>query len=207
MAVRKLIEQPNPILKAKNKFIQDFSLTKLKKLIKDLSETVKKEKLVGIAAPQIGENYMVFVTYPKRTRYRNFGREDLLRVFINPKFKYLSKEKVIIYEGCGSVRENKGHRFGPVMRSKEVEVEAFNEKGKKFSLRADGILARIMQHEMDHLQGIEFLERMDRKAKLVSETYYKKRIRNSKKQKAASKINILRYKRINVVVEAVPVAY
>jgi peptide deformylase len=146
--------------------------------------------LVGIAAPQIAENYQIFITYPKNTKYRSFGKEDVLRVFINPKITFLSKEKVDIYEGCGSVADSKGlPPFGPVVRAKEIEVQAYDEQGKKFSLRCDGILARVVLHEMDHLNGIEFLDRVEDKSKIVSEKFYKKNIKNSKQQTMVSRIS------------------
>jgi len=195
MSVRKVILQGNPKLKAKNAEVKNFLDPKVRQVIKDLKDTLRKSSLVGIAAPQIAENYMIFITHPKNTEFRNFGREDILRVFINPKITYKSTNAVVIYEGCGSVEDKGTVPFGPVLRPKEVEVEALDEKGNKFSLRADGILARVIQHEYDHLRGVEFVQHVD-SSKIVSEKYYKAKIKNSKKQKVASEITKIKYKEI-----------
>jgi peptide deformylase len=196
MSIRKIIIKGNPALKAKNKLITDCLSLETKQLIKDLKDTLSKSQLVGIAAPQIAENYMVFLTYPKNTEFRNFGREDILRIFINPKITYFSKEEIIIYEGCGSVIEDSGTPFGPVLRPKEIEVEALDQKGRKFSLRCNGILARVVQHEMDHLQGVEFLQKIKDKSQMVTEEFYKANIKYSKEQKVASEITKIEYKLI-----------
>jgi peptide deformylase len=194
MAVRKVVLKGHKALTTENKKITGFNSPKLTQVIKDLRDTLRKSTLVGIAAPQIGENYKIFITCVRNTKYRNFGKEDKLRVFINPEIKFLSKKEVVIYEGCGSVVNDEGFPFGPVLRSKEIEVEAFDEKGKKFSFRCDGILARIIQHEMDHLNGIEFLEKVKDSSRIVSEEFYKKTIKNSKEQLQTSIITKVEYK-------------
>lgn len=201
MAVRKsrqtrlrVIQAGDPRLKAKNKLISDVKSPKIQKLIKDLISTNKAADLIGIASTQIGENYMVFITHCINTGSRKLGKTDKLRVYINPKITYQSKAKNIIYEGCGSVAD--GAIFGPVERPEEIEVEAFDEKGQKFSLRADGILARVIQHEMDHLNGIEFIQKVSDYSKIVVHEHYKKFIRNSPLQKKNSFITKIEYKKL-----------
>lgn len=186
MAVKKTIQVGDPRLKSKNKKIKNFKSLVLKKLIKDLIDSMNKAGLIGIAAPQIGENYMVFITHPRNTKSRRLGKTDKLRVYINPKISYKSKKENIIYEGCGSVVG--GGLFGPVKRPEEIEVSAFNEKGKKFSIQCNGILARVIQHEYDHLMGIEFVEKVSDYKKIIVGEYYRKNIRNSKVQKRNSLI-------------------
>ena len=181
----------DPRLKAKNKLIPDYKSPKIQKLIKDLVQTMRKTDLIGIAASQIGENYMVFVTEPRNTKARKLGKTDKLRVYLNPKITYSSQKQNLIYEGCGSVSD-----FGPVLRPQEVEVEAINEKGQKFSLRADGILARVIQHEYDHLQGIEFIQKVSDYSKIIVKEHYRKNIRNSPLQKKNSLITKIEYKTI-----------
>lgn len=193
MAVRKVIQAGHPSLKAKNKIITSFTSKELKKLISNLKDIMYKTGLIGIAAPQIAQNYMVFVTHPRNTKARKLPKTDKFRVYINPKISYYSKRVNLIYEGCGSVIE--GALFGPVTRPEKVEVTACDEEGNKFSLKADGILARLIQHEYDHLIGVEFIQKVDDYAKLLSEEYYRKNIRNSKKQKDASKITKIEYKK------------
>lgn len=193
MAIRKVIQIGHPALKAKNKRISDFKTSKLNKLIKDLRDTMKSEEIIGIAASQIGENYKVFVTQPRKTKDRK-NISDKLRVYINPKISFYSEKKSIIYEGCGSVLN--GTLFGPVKRPKEVEIIAFDKKARKFKLRCDGILARVIQHEYDHLFGIEFLEKISDYKELMTADYYRKKIRNSKEQISASVISINKFEYI-----------
>ena len=181
--IRRVIEAGEPKLKSKNKLVKNFRSSQIQKLIKDLSDTMYKTGLIGIAAPQIAENYLVFVTHPRNTGSRKLIRADKLRVYINPKIVYESKEKSVIYEGCGSLADI----FGPVSRPKEVQIQALDGNGQKFSLRCDGILARVIQHEYDHLQGIEFIQKVSDYNKVVVQKYYRKNIRLSKTQIENSK--------------------
>ncbi len=183
MAVRKVLEAGEPKLKAKNKFLKNFKSSETKKLLKDLSDTMYKTGLIGIAAPQIGENFMVFVTHPRNTGSRKLVRADKLRIYINPKLTFKSKEKTVIYEGCGSC----GDIFGPVLRPREIQVEAQDENGNRFRLKCDGIMARVIQHEYDHLMGIEFIQKVSNYNKIVVQKYYRKHIRLSKEQMENSK--------------------
>jgi peptide deformylase len=180
--IRKVIEAGDPRLKAKNKLIKNIKSLSVKRLIKDLSDTMYKTDLIGIAGPQIGENYQVFVTHPRNTGARKTLKADKLRIFINPKIVQKSKIESLIYEGCGSL----GDIFGPVMRPKEVQVEAFDENGQKFNLLSNGILARVIQHEYDHLCQTEFIQKVSDYNKVVVKKYYRKNIRNSKLQTAGS---------------------
>lgn len=194
MAVKKIIEIGHRVLKLQNKPISDFNSPLLKKLVQNLTDTMIDAELIGIAAPQIGVNFLVFLTYPRRTKARKLGKTDILRVFINPKITFTSKVTSLIYEGCGCIPKHS--IFGPVVRPKEIEIEAFDQNGTKFALRCDGILARVIQHEYDHLNGIEFLEKVTDNRKIVSWDIYRKDIRNSKAQKNPSRITKIKYKKI-----------
>lgn len=192
MAVKKITQAGHPALKTKNKIVTSFKSPEIKKLIKDLKDTMYETDLVGTAAPQIGQNYMVFVTHPRTTEARKLPKEDVCRVYINPKIEYLSKRKTVIYEGCGSIP----NIFGPVLRPAEVKLTAFDENGQKFSLLTDGLLARVIQHEYDHLMGKEFIQNVQDYNKVIIGTYYHKNIRNSKDQIEAGKITKIEYKKL-----------
>lgn len=191
MTVRKTIQIGNPKLKKKNTLIKNFDSPRVKKVIKDLTDTMHDQELIGIAAPQIGENYQIFLTEPRKTKARKLPFNDKLRVYINPKIVKYSKEKTVIWEGCGCVGSNEDYFFGPVTRPKIVTIEAFDENGNRFRIQADGILGRVIQHEYDHLQGVEFIEKVDDYKKLMHQKYYQKRIRNSQKQIKNTKVTIL----------------
>jgi len=186
MAVRETLQIGDPRLKALNRKILGFEHSVIKQVVADLVETMKANELIGMAAPQIGENYQVFITEPRETKTRPPDQTDELRVYINPKIVEYSPEESIIYEGCGSVCQ--GQLFGPVKRPREITIEAHDVTGKKFRLTCDGILARVIQHEYDHLQGIEFTEKIFDYKKLISPDYYLKDIKGSKEQTEASQV-------------------
>jgi peptide deformylase len=189
MAVRKTIQIGDPRLKANNKTITNFGSPVVKKVIRDLRDTMIKNDLIGLAAPQIGYNYKIFITQPRRTKARKLPKEDKLRVYINSKIAKYSKKQNIIYEGCGSVLN--GNLFAPVKRPQEITVEAYDENNKKFQVRCDGILARVIQHEYDHMFGIEFTEKIYDYKKMMAREFYIKYIRNSKTQLSAADITLL----------------
>lgn len=191
MAVRTTIQIGHPALKAANQQIQDFANPKLKQLIKDLADTMRDNELIGIAAPQIAENFEVFVTEPRETKTRTADQADVFRVYINPVLVATSKEESLIYEGCGSVLN--GQLFGPVVRPRQITIEAFDELGKKFRLTTDGILARVIQHEYDHLHGIEFLEKVSDYKQMMTYDYYVQTIKNQPQHLRASKITIIEH--------------
>lgn len=196
MAIKQTLQIGDPILKKENKVVIDFGEKKVKTVVKDLVDTMKKRELIGMAAPQIGYNYKIFVTQPRKTNARNLPFTDQLRIYINPKLVKSSKEQVVIWEGCGCVG-TKDMFFGPVRRPKEVAVEAFDEKGKKFQIRCDGIIARVIQHELDHLNGIEFIEKVDDYKKLMHQVHYTKTVRNSPEAQIVAKLSILEVKNID----------
>jgi len=181
MAYRETIQIGNPLLKAQNKKIENIQSEEIQTLIDDMVHTMRENGLIGLAAPQIGENFKLFVTEPRETEYRSSDQADELRVYINPQILESSEEETVIYEGCGSVL-NAG-LFGPVKRSKTVLIEALDREGNKFQLKCDGALARVIQHEYDHLSGIEFTEKIDDYKKLYSKENYVKYIKDDPVQK------------------------
>lgn len=180
MIIKSVTQVGNPIIRNKSKMVVSVKSPKIKKMIKDLTDTMRHSNLVGIAAPQIGQNLRVFVTEIKATKFRKPKELDKLRVFINPKITRTSRKMASGYEGCGSVAES--GIFGNVSRPYEATVSAINEKGEKFTLGAKGLLARVIQHEFDHLEGIIFLDKADKKS-LMSRTEYLKMIKKGRKKK------------------------
>jgi len=194
MAVRKTLQIGDPLLKNNNLTIKNFNDQKIKRVVKDLRDTMIKNDLIGLSAPQIGYNFKIFITQPRKTKARKLPKGDMLRVYINPKIVKFSKSENIIYEGCGSVMN--GNLFGPVKRPKEITIVAFDEKKGKFQIRCDGILARVIQHEYDHMSGVEFTEKICDYKKLMAREFYIKNVRNSKEQLEASNITIVEYKKL-----------
>jgi len=112
--------------------------------------------LVGMSAPQIGVSKQIFMTQSRTTKYRN-EKLSQLKVFINPKIIRYSRQKQIGYEGCGSVAES--NLFGEVKRSINIDIEYYSESGEKHKDTFEGFLARIIQHEIDHLNGVVFVDK------------------------------------------------
>ncbi len=119
---------------------------------------------VGLAAPQVGLLKSLFVCHVNG---------DQPRVFINPQIIGTSQEMLPYEEGCLSVPGV----YGDVIRPALITVQAINEKGKPFKLDAEGMLARVIQHEMDHLKGVLFIDHLDEKQRERLLKAYQKKIR------------------------------
>lgn len=188
MAIRETLQIGHPLLKAENQPVIDVNSKKIKQIINDLIDTMRNEDLIGMSAPQIGENYRIFITELRPTKFRSIDQSDQLRIYINPQIIYLSEKQTLLYEGCGSVLN--ANLFGPVIRPKEIIINATGNNGKKFQLKCDGLLARVIQHENDHLNGIEFTEKISDYKQLLSREFYIQNVKNSFNQLENSRITI-----------------
>jgi peptide deformylase len=186
MAVRSVLQIGHPALKKQTRHIERYDNDHIQAIIQDLIDTMREHTLIGIAAPQIGEPFRIFITEVRSTSARQVDMPDDLRVYINPKIVSSSKDTNEIYEGCGSVMN--GNLFGPVIRPKEITVQAQNREGESFQLTCDGILARVIQHEYDHLYGIEFTEKVSDYKKLLHGEFYRQLIKDTPEHKEASRI-------------------
>ncbi|MFA6253945.1 MAG: peptide deformylase [Candidatus Paceibacterota bacterium] len=173
MIIKNIIQIGNPILSKKSKPVANIKNKETQRVIKNLTDSVRYHNLIGMAGSQIGEKLAIFVIEVRSTKYRKLEK-DKLRIYINPKITWSSKKQVIIYEGCGSVAN--ANFFAPVRRPEKIVVEALNEDGEKFKLETGGILARVIQHEYDHLKGIEFIEKITDIKKAMSAEEYKKKM-------------------------------
>ncbi len=131
--------------------VTEFTV-EVKNFITDLTLTMYEKDGVGLAAPQVGKSLRIFVVDP--FWFNEEGKKNPL-VLVNPEFKEFEGE-VESDEGCLSLP----NIFEPVQRAKSVVIEALNEKGKKVSYEADGLFARALQHENDHLDGILFVDKI-----------------------------------------------
>ncbi|MDP3998646.1 MAG: peptide deformylase [bacterium] len=177
MIIRKLTQVGNPILKQKTTSVKNIKAEKVQQIINDLVDSMRHHKLVGIAAPQIGWKLRIFITELRKTPVRSTQERDKLRIFINPKIIGVSKKQIIRYEGCGSVAY--GLLFGPVKRPEKITIEAQNDQGKKFKMQANGSLARVIQHEYDHLEGVVFTIKITDIGKIMSREEYIKSVKKT----------------------------
>ena len=142
-----------------------------KKIVGELIQEMRENNLVGMASPQIGYSRRIFVTEVRRTKFRDTGI-DPLRVFINPKILETSSETEIGYEGCGSVAES--NLFGEVERPSKIKVEWYTEEGEKKTSEFEGFVSRVIQHELDHLNGIVFLDKIKSSKTVMSGVEFRK---------------------------------
>lgn len=159
MAIRKIVTIPNPVLRVKAKKVNSVGEEE-KKLAQDLLDTLKVAKDpegAGIAATQIGVSKKMCVVrnfFPDPAKNGEYAYEDY--VLINPKIGSASKETEIDYEGCLSVPNT----YGKVERYKKIKVDALDISGERIKIKAQDFFARTIQHEIDHLEGILFTDRV-----------------------------------------------
>ncbi len=172
MAIRTTRQIGDPSIRTKSIKVRDFTSARVKKTIQNLVDSMRHYHLVGMAAPQIGEQLRIFVTEIRKTKFRRSKRKrDALRIFINPRIIHKTKKTVSGFEGCGSVTD--AQIFGVVPRASKVTVAAQDQNGNRFTLITSGLLARVIQHEHDHLNGIVFLDRITNTKTIISSRAYK----------------------------------
>ena len=148
MSVKIILTEPNKILRLVSKLVEKIGKEE-RTLMDDMLDTMYSAPGIGLAAIQIG--------VPKRIIVMDISRDENKReprYFVNPIIKNKNKEKAKYEEGCLSVPD----QFAEIERPNSCEVEYLDYEGKKQLLKADGLLATCIQHEMDHLEGILFID-------------------------------------------------
>ncbi len=154
MTVRTIVTIPQPVLRRKAARVTDFG-PDLQKLIDDMIDTMRAAPGVGLAAPQVGVSRRVIVVEYEDPEA---GIPHQLYAVVNPEIVAFSKATEVGVEGCLSIPGI----VGEVERALTVEVRGVDRRGRPFSLRPSGWLARIFQHEIDHLNGVLFTDRAAR---------------------------------------------
>lgn len=149
------------ILRQKAQPVEEIN-DEIRQLANDMLETMIDADGVGLAAPQIGRSIRMFVI---------MADDNVKRVFINPQIIKTSNEVGPYDEGCLSIPQV----YETIVRPLQVTVQAYDENGKRFTLDADGLLARCIQHENDHLDGILYIDRGDPDFAKKTEEQFKKR--------------------------------
>lgn len=155
--IRKVLSSNNPILRKKSKPVAKID-KKVKDLIKDLKDTLATQKDpegVGLAAPQIGKNLRVFAA-----KYKKFERivinPEIVRVEENKNTSAKKAAEREILEGCLSLP----YYYGPLKRVEKVTIKYMDESGKSITETFEGFHAQIIMHEIDHLEGILFIDHL-----------------------------------------------
>ncbi len=144
LALRRILNDEHPVLRDRAREVKNIN-SAVQRLIDDMIETMHDADGVGLAANQVG--------VPKRIIVAAAGEDEVL-ILLNPAFEALDDEEPGV-EGCLSVPGE----YGEVPRFCKIRVAALDRQGKKIAFEAEGLLARILQHEIDHLNGILFIDR------------------------------------------------
>ena len=138
---------------AKPVSVKNIGTKKIQDLLERMQEALHAEEDgVALAAPQIGESLRIFIVNGEMLVSKQAKKTDL--IFINPEITKTSKKKKQVEEGCLSLR----YLYGQIKRSEKVTIKAYDETGKTVVRGASGLLAQIFQHEIDHLNGILFID-------------------------------------------------
>lgn len=158
--MKDILQREHPVLReiSRSVPVKDIGAPEIRQTIADLTDAMNAQKDgIAIAAPQIGVPLRLFVVsgalLAQADKTYKGPKEPL--VFINPEITKTSKEKHEVEEGCLSVR----WLYGKVKRSAKVSIRAYDADGKRIARGASGLLAQVFQHEVDHLNGILFVDK------------------------------------------------
>ncbi len=144
----KIVKYPDPFLRRTAKVVTDFN-DDLKKVILEMVEAMYQDDGIGLAAPQIGSQQRLIVV--------GNSQEKNYHVYINPEISFFSKNKELGEEGCLSLPQI----FGLVRRAKKIHVKYQDINGSVNKVKLSGLDAIVLQHELDHLDGILFIDRAE----------------------------------------------
>jgi len=167
----KILHLGDELLRQKSLPIEEVN-DEIRQLAEEMFQTMETGNGVGLAAPQIGILKRMFVI---------IADDEIRRVFINPQIISTSTETCEYEEGCLSIP----NVWEKITRPEKITIQAINEKGKPFTLEADGFLARIIQHEYDHLEGILYIDRGDPDFRKKTIDQFELRAKRKKEKEAA----------------------
>jgi peptide deformylase len=159
MTLRKIVTLPDAVLRRKAHTVTKFDKN-LQTLIDDMVETMREAPGVGLAAPQIGlsERIIVIEYFEREEDEEKEDAPKKVWAVLNPEIVKASEEKLMGVEGCLSIPG----MVGEVERHAQIQIKGLNRHGKPMRIKANGWLARIFQHEIDHLNGVLFTDRATR---------------------------------------------
>ena len=157
MAIRRIYETPDPVLRQISKPVETFD-AELKTLVADMFETMYEAPGIGLAAIQVGIPKRILVIDLQEPEEEGGEPVRDPRVFINPEILTTSEQEVPYTEGCLSVPD----QYAEVLRPDKIRARWRDEKGKSYEEEIEGLLAVCLQHEMDHLNGVLFIDHLSR---------------------------------------------
>ncbi|MCY4524522.1 MAG: peptide deformylase [Halobacteriovoraceae bacterium] len=181
MGVRNILRLGDPVLRKKAEILsmEEINSRQTKELVDDMLQTMQSVGGIGLAAPQIGvSKRLAVISIPAdNQRYHNAPETPLI-VIINPRISILSEKKQGYWEGCLSIPGMRGF----VERPRKIQVDFQDLKGEKQSLQLKGFLATVFQHELDHLDGVLYVDHLKSMDKFCFEAefreYYDKQNKN-----------------------------
>jgi len=172
MTIRKILTEPNKILREKSLRVENVDKD-IQLLMDDMLETLYAAPGIGLAAIQVGVAKRVIVMDINRSRDKDKEPKKNPMYFVNPEIIWKSEEKFTYEEGCLSVP----NQFAEIDRPKQCHVKHLDYNGNPQELKAEGLLATCIQHEIDHLEGILFIDYL---SKLKKEMIIKKLSKQTK---------------------------
>ena len=172
MTIRKILIEPNKILREKSLIVENVDKD-IQQLMDDMLETLYAAPGIGLAAIQVGVAKRVIVMDINRDRDKDKEPKKNPMYFVNPEIVWKSEDKFTYEEGCLSVP----NQFAEIDRPKQCHVKHLDYNGHPQELKADGLLSTCIQHEIDHLEGILFIDYL---SKLKKEMIIKKLSKQTK---------------------------
>ena len=175
-----IVQAGDPVLRKQSRTLtrEEILGPSIQELIPLMRDTMREAPGVGLAAPQIGQSIQLAVIEDRATYINDLSTEELaerqrsaipFHVIINPKLTVLDNSAAVFFEGCLSVE---GYQ-AIVDRALNVRVECLNERGEEITINAHGWYARILQHEIDHLNGILYVDRMKTRTLTTGENMFR----------------------------------
>jgi peptide deformylase len=175
----KIVQAGDPVLRKQSRPLtrEEISSPSIQQLIEEMRDTMREAPGVGLAAPQIGESIQLAVIEDRAEYLNGLPEEELaerqrfaipFHVVINPKLSFLDNSSAQFFEGCLSLEG-----LGAIVdRALNVRVECLNERGDQVTINAHGWYARILQHEIDHLNGTLYVDRMKSRTLTTTENMF-----------------------------------
>jgi peptide deformylase len=175
-----IVQAGDPVLRKKSRSLtkDEILSPSIQELISLMRATMREAPGAGLAAPQIGQSIQLAVIEDRATYIKDVSAEELaarqrsaipFHVIINPTLTIVGNSSAVFFEGCLSVE---GYQ-AIVDRALDVRVECLNERGQEVTINAHGWYARILQHEIDHLNGILYVDRMNSRTYTTGENFFR----------------------------------
>lgn len=165
-----IVQLGAPILRQLAETVSDFDAAETRRIMIALQDTLAGTQGVGIAAPQIGASKRIIIVASRPTQRYPYAPLMVPTVMINPSYQALSDQREKDWEGCLSIPSIRAL----VPRYKDIMVSYSNPEGEVSAIRLEGFIARVFQHELDHLDGKVYLDRVEDNGDIYSESEYLK---------------------------------